>query len=100
MSDAEVRRHLAGHGPFPVLPARVHFLNTLPLTANGKTDYNRLRSLGPAASDTTQLVAKGPVPDDTVQEEVRRVWASELSWTAFRSSDTFLSRETHSSRFV
>jgi len=85
VSEAMIRRHLAGSGPFPIVPARVYLLDALPLTANGKIDYTQLETLAPAGAAPTAALE-----DDAVQEEVRRIWASELCCTTFSSSDTFL----------
>jgi len=84
-SEALVRSHLASTGPFPIVPARVYMLDALPLTANGKTDYSRLRTFAPSVAAPQTGLEVG-----AVQEAVRRIWASELCCTTFSSSDTFL----------
>ncbi|KAJ1925785.1 hypothetical protein IWQ60_004348 [Tieghemiomyces parasiticus] len=45
LDEAAVRRDLADHLPHYMLPSRILTLQTLPLTVNGKVDYQQLRSL-------------------------------------------------------
>ncbi|MEV6693451.1 amino acid adenylation domain-containing protein [Micromonospora sp. NPDC051196] len=43
---AQLREHLADRLPEQLVPARIHLLDTLPLTPTGKVDRDRLRALG------------------------------------------------------
>jgi len=66
--DAQsVRRHLASRLPLYMLPARIHYLDALPVTATGKVDRNALVK--------TQPLAAGAWDVETARDDVERVIA-------------------------
>jgi amino acid adenylation domain-containing protein len=58
MNVEDFRRFLADRLPRYMVPARIEFLDVLPLTANGKVDRASLR---PAALEPSQFLNRGPL---------------------------------------
>ena len=84
--DAQnVRRHLALRLPLYMLPARIHYLDALPLTATGKVDRNALTTMVPLAVSARDVEA----PRDDIERQVADIFAELLALDAVGRDDDF-----------
>ncbi|HTL76707.1 MAG TPA: AMP-binding protein [Casimicrobiaceae bacterium] len=82
-----VRRHVAAMLPLYMLPARIHYLDALPLTATGKVDRNALATMRPLVAGARELEA----PRDDVERAIADIFAEMLALdTVGRDDDFFL----------
>jgi amino acid adenylation domain-containing protein len=80
---AQLVRHVGTQLPEYMVPARIVFLDALPLTATGKLDRVHLRELALAAP--SDVVAVGESPADTV----RAIWERVLGHDEVEDDDDF-----------
>ena len=86
-SARELCRSVRDHVPEYMVPAAVHVLDELPLTANGKIDRAALRRLH-AAANTTAAAPSAPFRSGT-EELIRGIWARLLEHENFSPEDSF-----------
>ncbi|MEM9293633.1 MAG: amino acid adenylation domain-containing protein [Acidobacteriota bacterium] len=88
--EVELRQHLQSRLPAPVLPSRLHRLDSLPLTQNGKLDTDALLATLESSSSTSQL-AEAPYspPDGPVEEFLAEIWQDELHAERVGAEDHF-----------
>jgi pyochelin synthetase len=88
VSPGELIRHAATRLPEYMLPAILQVLDTLPRTANGKTDRNRLASWLPR-----ETASAGPAADDRPLDELETrladLWAELMSLERIGREDDF-----------
>ncbi|UUL82312.1 non-ribosomal peptide synthetase [Sphingomonas qomolangmaensis] len=93
MSEASLRRHLAGLLPDYMLPAGYVFLESLPLTPNGKLDRRAL-------PDPADAIGRGGAayvaPAGPIEELVAQVWGEVLGIARIGAADHFFERGGHS----
>lgn len=82
-----LERHLRSHLPAYMIPAHVHWRETLPLTANGKIDRKRLAV---EAREQTQPQRAGDPPSTPTEIRVAGAWARVLG-----IPESNLSRDDH-----
>ena len=84
--DAQnVRRHLASRLPLYMLPARIHYLDALPVTATGKVDRNALVNVQPLALAARDVEA----PRDELERALADIFAELLALDAVGRDDDF-----------
>ncbi len=85
LPQAELRAHLAARLPDYMVPARIEFLDALPMTATGKVDRQRLAEQDPAPSDAD------PAPDagTSLEQLMTAVWRRVLGHDEFEAGDDF-----------
>jgi len=84
--DAQsVRRHLASRLPLYMLPARIHYVDALPVTATGKVDRNALATVPPLAVSARDVEA----PRDDIEREVADIFAELLALESVGRGDDF-----------
>jgi acyl carrier protein len=76
-SEAEIREVLRRDLPHYMVPAAVHWHDSLPLTGNGKVDRSRLTAAGAPAARVNPA-ASGAVPDPGLERDVAALWARVL----------------------
>ncbi|MEV6813078.1 amino acid adenylation domain-containing protein [Micromonospora sp. NPDC051296] len=96
---AQLRGYLAERLPEQLVPARIHLLDSLPLTPTGKVDRDRLRSHGgfaPAAEPERLPAPTGPaaVATDTststdTEARLARIWGELLDLPTIGPDDDF-----------
>ena len=80
-----VRRHLAARLPLYMLPARIRYLDALPVTASGKIDRNALATMHPL-----EVVARAvEAPRDDVERKVADIFADLLALDLVGRDDDF-----------
>lgn len=84
---AELRGHLAALLPDYMVPARIEFLDALPMTATGKIDRRRLAESDPAASGAVREPT--PTAGDSIAEITTSVWRRVLGHDEFEADDDF-----------
>ncbi|NES15065.1 MULTISPECIES: non-ribosomal peptide synthetase [Micromonospora] len=73
--------------PAYLVPARIHLLDRLPLSGNGKVDLDRALAAAEAATrDDTPATVDGASP---VEERICRIWTELLEVPAVRPDDDF-----------
>ncbi len=88
----EVRAYLGELLPEFMLPASIHFLETMPLTSNGKIDRAALLGIARTASPRTPF---NP-PRSAVQELIAGIWCDLLGLEAVSLEDDFFDLGGHS----
>ncbi|MEU5551418.1 amino acid adenylation domain-containing protein [Micromonospora sp. NPDC047793] len=83
-TTAALRAHLAAHLPAHMVPARLHLLASLPLTATGKIDRESLAALADRRAPATGLT--GPAGTEA---ELARIWAGLLDLPVVGPDDDF-----------
>ncbi len=87
------REYLRGSLPNSMLPAALIVLDEMPLTSNGKVDYNRLPAI-PAGSG---LMRKPYIPPSTPDEEMMAsIWAEALGLERVSIDENFFELGGHS----
>ncbi|WEK32623.1 MAG: non-ribosomal peptide synthase/polyketide synthase [Candidatus Pseudomonas phytovorans] len=86
-----LREHLKATLPEHMVPAHQVFLETLPLTANGKLDRRAL-----PAPDATQLQQLFVAPQSPLEQDVAAIWADVLKLERVGMSDNFFELGGHS----
>ncbi|WP_199743879.1 non-ribosomal peptide synthetase [Verrucosispora sp. FIM060022] len=94
---AQLREHLAGRLPEPLVPARIHLLDTLPLTVTGKVDRDRLRALGgfaPAAGPKRlpTSAAAGRLPATAAPERLAAPVGADAAAGGYTATEARLAR--------
>ncbi|NEB13986.1 amino acid adenylation domain-containing protein [Streptomyces coelicoflavus] len=88
----ELLAHLRARLPHYLVPGRLHVLDTLPLTANGKVDVRgalaAFASADQAAADTTQVSGPG---GDGVLHRLSALWAELLELPSVEPDSDFFS---------
>ncbi|MEU1970517.1 amino acid adenylation domain-containing protein [Microbacterium sp. NPDC019599] len=82
---AGLRRHLEQHLPPHAVPSRIHILDEVPLTANGKVDRTRLALL----ARTTTSGREAEPPRTELEEAVAALFADVLDRPAVSVHDDF-----------
>jgi amino acid adenylation domain-containing protein len=77
LEPAGLRQHLAGGLPAAAVPARVHRLDALPLTANGKVDKRRLASMAAGGGGPAGNGQRVP-PRTGTQRRIAAAWAQAM----------------------
>ncbi|MFF9205351.1 amino acid adenylation domain-containing protein [Streptomyces sp. NPDC014986] len=88
----EVRRHLAGLLPSYMVPARVAFVDALPLTGTGKVDRSALTALSgasPGGSSGGPSGGAGTPPATATERRLAAVWSEVLRVTGVCREDDF-----------
>lgn len=80
---AELRDHLASRLPAYMIPAEFRFVETYPLTPNGKVDRKALAECGGVSTGHSQ------VPDNTLQSRILALWSEILGNTVTDASANF-----------
>ena len=88
-----IRQRLAGTLPEYMLPARVVWLDRLPLQAHGKVDR---RALPEPADDRPDQAAAYRAPESPVEQTIARVWQDVLGVSAVGADDDFFDLGGHS----
>lgn len=83
LDDARVRGVVAARLPAAMVPEVVVQVDRVPLTANGKVDEDRLRTLLPRSERTSPVVA----PSSDLEARLRDLVAGQLGTAGFASSD-------------
>ena len=91
LTHADVRAFLRPTLPEYMIPAASVFLDTLPLTANGKVDRQALPQ--PAAADVSRALDVGRTPMETLLVEI---WSSVLAQPTVSVHDNFFVLGGHS----
>ena len=93
---AQLREHLAARLPEPLVPARIHLLDTLPLTVTGKVDRDRLRALGGFAPTAGPQRLPTPADPDAAaggytatEARLARIWGELLDLPTIAPDDDF-----------
>ncbi|QKV74666.1 non-ribosomal peptide synthetase [Amycolatopsis sp. Hca4] len=86
---AELRRHLAGRLPAPMIPAAFAVLDELPLLPNGKVDRNALPEPGQPAEASVP-------PETALQKVLCRIWEQVLDAKDIGVHDDFFVLGGHS----
>ncbi|MFI1422148.1 amino acid adenylation domain-containing protein [Streptomyces sp. NPDC020731] len=88
----EVRRHLAGLLPSYMVPARITFVDALPLTGTGKVDRSALPTTDPGLAfdgpDTSSGDGRTP-PATATERRLAAIWCAVLRVTAVCREDDF-----------
>ncbi len=92
LSEADLRAELARQLPAALIPARIQFLDQLPLTANGKVD----RAALPAASAAPSFIA----PRTALEQTLAGLWQSVLGGARVGLDDNFFERGGNSLRLT
>jgi acyl carrier protein len=80
---AELRDHLASRLPAYMVPADFRFVETYPLTPNGKVDRKALAESGGTSTGHSQ------VSDDSLQSRILALWSEILGSTVTDASANF-----------
>lgn len=89
----ELRRFLAARLPGYMIPAQFQRLESLPLTANGKTDRKALRQLKTAQTETETAYTP---PENEIEEILAGIWSEVLQAEKIGRDDNFLELGGHS----
>jgi amino acid adenylation domain-containing protein len=82
LRDADLREHLKSALPGYMIPSAFALLERLPLTLNGKVDYNALPHVAvPSVS--------GPPPADDLEQRLASIWCSVLGQEQIGLDDNF-----------
>ncbi|UOZ05523.1 non-ribosomal peptide synthetase [Amycolatopsis sp. WQ 127309] len=84
---AELSRALREVLPSALVPSRVHFVDTIPVNLNGKTDFAALRS---AAGRTARATVAGDPPRSATERLVLDAWADVLGRPGIGRAERFL----------
>jgi amino acid adenylation domain-containing protein len=82
LTDRELRNFLRKKLPLSMIPSEFLFVEALPLSANGKIDRKRLRSLRPAAPAVVR-------PRDEIEQRLAEIWRQLLKNDTFGVQDNF-----------
>ncbi|MFL6139714.1 MAG: amino acid adenylation domain-containing protein [Frankiaceae bacterium] len=93
---AEVRTHCAERLPAASVPATVLRVPELPITANGKTDFVRLRALAADPTPAAAAEAADEPPLTPVEHQVALAWGAVLSRPPAGREDDFFDHGGHS----
>ena len=88
----ELKTFLRGHLPDYMIPAAFVFLNTLPLTANGKLDRKSLLAMAGQDRQRKEYVA----PRDEAEEAIAEIWQQILGIDQVGIHDDFFDLGGHS----
>uniref|UniRef100_UPI003F5D7809 amino acid adenylation domain-containing protein n=1 Tax=Pseudomonas sp. LRF_L74 TaxID=3369422 RepID=UPI003F5D7809 len=88
---AEVREHLKGSLPDYMVPAHLVFLETMPLTPNGKLDRKALPK-----PDASQVQQEYVAPQSELEQQIAAIWADVLKVERVGLSDNFFELGGHS----
>ncbi|MEU6019825.1 amino acid adenylation domain-containing protein [Micromonospora sp. NPDC047134] len=93
---AQLREYLADRLPEPLVPARIHLLDTLPFTPTGKVDRDRLRALGGFAPAAGPKRLPAPAGADAAagghtatEARLARIWGELLDLPTIAPDDDF-----------
>jgi amino acid adenylation domain-containing protein len=86
-----LREWLRGRLPEPMIPSSVTVLAALPVTANGKIDYERLPVPAPADGDGPRTAPAGPT-----ERALARLWGQILGRDDVAAEDDFFALGGHS----
>lgn len=88
VSSSDLRAHLAQKLPRHMVPSRIEFVDTLPLTANGKIDRRRLEEM---AAAPIQDAPEPPRPSGSSpkQDQLLDIWRDLLNQPQLQTSDNF-----------
>lgn len=86
-SQAELRAHLAARLPDYMVPARIAFLDALPMTATGKIDRRQLAELDPVSADADADSALDA--GSSIEVLLTSVWRRVLGHDEFEAEDDF-----------
>ena len=92
LSDTQIRSDLRRVLPSHMVPATIVFLDSLPLTSNGKIDRQRL----PDPPERSTAIAKLDVPRTPVEELIAGIWSSSLKVDPIVLNDDFFALGGHS----
>jgi aspartate racemase len=93
VTESELRRHVQKHLPEYMVPSEFVFLQSMPLTPNGK--INR-RALSMSKLDAPADTAPSATADDPVQAQLMRIWEEVLGRKPIGIRDNFFDLGGHS----
>lgn len=85
-AEADIRDHLAAVLPDYMLPATYRALDAIPMSANGKVDYQALPA---TETDRPDLDVPYVAPRDATEQTIARIWSELLSITTIGVYDNF-----------
>lgn len=89
LTTGDLVRHTAARLPDYMVPAVWQLVDTLPRTANGKVDRNRLRDWLPGADQGQQTAAVAADPVDALERQLAAIWAELLDREYIGRHDDF-----------
>jgi len=84
LSDRELRGFLRRKLPLSMIPSEFLFVDSLPLSANGKIDRKKLAALRPAAAPVPAAEPRGEMED-----RIAAIWKDLLKGAQFGTEDDF-----------
>ncbi|MGC2475198.1 MAG: amino acid adenylation domain-containing protein [Candidatus Sulfotelmatobacter sp.] len=93
LGDSELRRHVKAHLPEYMVPSEFVFLDSMPLTPNGKIDRRALAAL---KSDSAAVTAPATPVDDPLQAQLIAIWEELLGRKPIGIRDNFFDLGGHS----
>lgn len=92
-ADADLRAFLRSRLPASMIPAKFHFVESLPRTSNGKVDRAKLAEIKPA-SECTSLASRGPA--NSVESRLLAIWKDVLNTSGDNVTEDFFELGGHS----
>ena len=86
VAATELRAHLAGRLPAPLVPQHFIRLEAVPLTENGKVDFS---ALPPPSAETVPSADEHTTPTGAAQERIAAIWRDVLRVDRVDASATF-----------
>ncbi|MGJ8547339.1 MAG: amino acid adenylation domain-containing protein [Sulfitobacter sp.] len=99
LDPAALRAHLATQIPSHMVPNRVHIVDAIALTPNGKIDWDALRrnsAAAPAAHPPQAAEPEESPPQSDLTKLLTDIWAELLGSRAFSSDQNFFDAGGHS----
>ncbi len=93
LADKELRRHVEAHLPEYMVPSEFVFLESMPLTPNGKVDRRALAAL---KSDASAAAAPSSLIDDPLQSQLITIWEELFERRQISVHDNFFELGGHS----
>ncbi len=81
-----VRAGLAKRLPAYMIPTRIHQVDEIPLTHNGKTDYQTLLAMAVGSKKIIDLIEEGT---DEVERNIKEIWKQVLNREDISDEDSF-----------
>lgn len=93
VTEGELRKHVQKHLPEYMVPSEFVFLDSMPLTPNGKIDR---RSLAGMKFDSPSTTVAAENPSDPVQAQLVKIWEEVLGRKSIGTQDNFFDLGGHS----
>lgn len=91
--ESDLRRHVQAQLPEYMVPSEFVFLNSMPLTPNGKIDRRALAAL---KGESATAVAATSLPSDPIQQQLIGIWEELLGRKPVGVSENFFDLGGHS----